>query len=274
MSSLCWLGKSQSFESILLELGFSKQKLKKSGLSKKERNRMIKEHGEFKLPADLFNHGIIYPTFKGVERPQILGEKGSYLAVHKPSFVHIHPLSYEESDNLLSYLREEGRTSFLQNFSETSVWDGGLLYRLDYETSGLVILSDLLGEYNLSRGGLALKEYYAVVEGRYEGPTGDVCHFLTTSGAKVRVDEDKGSESHLEVEVLKQSEEKSLLKIKLKEGRRHQIRVQLAALGFPIWGDELYGAKKRDQFGLHCYRYQLHNGVEFIDDYFWGTSWT
>ncbi len=274
MNSICWLGKSQSYETILMELGFSKQKIKKIGLSKKERSRIIQEKAELKLPNDLFNQGIIFPCYLGQERPRVIEQREHFLAIHKPSYVHIHPLSYGEGDNLLSFLRESNYFSYLQNFSESSLWDGGLLFRLDYETSGLVILCNSKDEYLKSRESITLKEYLVVVEGHYDALEGDICHYLSTSGTVVKVDEKSGAESHLELQVLKTSPEKSLLKVTLKEGRRHQIRVQLSALGFPIWGDVLYGAKAQKEFGLHCHRYILVNGMEFRDDYFWGTSWT
>ena len=275
MSKLCWMGETQSFESILIELGHSKQKIKKIGLSKKERARLIRHKSEFTLPDGLYNMGIINPTYKAKEVPIILDERDSFLAIHKPTGVHIHPLSYNESDNLLSFLRENGHYEYIQNFSPTTLWDGGLLFRLDFETSGLVLLTNSQEEYNKARNNqldIRLKEYLVVVQGYYKGPEGVIQHCISTSGKKVVEDRTKGSESHIEIEILESNELQSLLKVKLKEGRRHQIRIQLSLLGFPIWGDQLYGATADSQglFGLHCYHYQLSNGVDFYDREFWG----
>jgi len=275
MSKLCWMGETQSFESILIELGHSKQKIKKIGLSKKERARLIRHKSEVTLPNALHNIGIINPTYSAKELPIILEEKEAFLALHKPSGIHIHPLSYNESDNLLSFLREKGHYRYLQNFSSSSIWDGGLLFRLDFETSGLVLLTSSQDEYNNARNNqldIRLKEYLVVVEGCYKGPEGVVKHYLSTSGRKVVEDKTKGSESHIEIQILESNELQSLLRVKLKEGRRHQIRIQLSLIGFPIWGDHLYGALENSQglFGLHCYHYQLSNGLDFYDREFWG----
>jgi len=49
------------------------------------------------------------------------------------------------------------------------------------------------------------------------------------------------------------------VKIKLMTGRTHQIRAQLAALGSPLVGDEMYGGMKAKFFGLHAC------GIEFIE---------
>lgn len=46
----------------------------------------------------------------------------------------------------------------------------------------------------------------------------------------------------------------TLLKIRIKTGRRHQIRAHLAALGHPILGDVLYGGPEADRLYLHASR--------------------
>lgn len=274
MSKLCWLGEQITFEDLLISLGFSKQKIKKIGLSKKERSKLIRNQSEFSIPSDLFNYGIINPTFLGNEKPVILYEKGDILVVHKPSQVHIHPLSYKEHDNLLSFLRETGYYKYLQRFSTDSSWDRGLLYRLDFETSGVVLLTssdDLYERARTDKSFITKKVYLAVIEGDYQGPQGVVSHYLSTSGKSIKEDE-MGAHCRIEVKILSKSSEQSLLEVTLQEGRRHQIRVQLSLLGYPVWGDSLYGAKKREDglFGLHCYRYQLEENIEFSDDNFWG----
>ena len=46
----------------------------------------------------------------------------------------------------------------------------------------------------------------------------------------------------LAYEVIQQTDDKALLKIKLETGRHHQIRVQMANMGCPIWGDTKYNS--------------------------------
>ncbi len=274
MSKLCWSGELTTFEELLISLGFSKQKIKKIGLSKKERSRLVYPQNEVTIPSELFNYGVINPTFIGPHSPLVIKEEGDILAVHKPSGVHIHPLSYNENDNLLSFLRAKSYFPYIQNFSKENIWDGGLLYRIDYETSGLVLLTSNRSQYESARNGdIHLKEYLVVVDGHYEGVIGRVSHRLSTTGTKVREDL-SGAQCEIEIEVLARQQKQSLLKIKLGEGRRHQIRVQLSLLGYPIWGDCLYGASECTDglFGLHCYHYQLESGLEFFDDNFWGLS--
>ena len=48
--------------------------------------------------------------------------------------------------------------------------------------------------------------------------------------------------AHTTIRTLAQGEGFSLVEAKISVGRRHQIRAHLSAIGYPIAGDELYGA--------------------------------
>ncbi len=266
--SFCWLGDDLPLKEILLQLGHSRQSLKKSEVAKKTLERVISHKGEVSLPASLLNRGDIYPKYSPHhERPVILKEEGDILALSKPSGVHCHPLHYGENDNLLSFLRESQYFSFL-NVNKDKM-DRGLLYRLDYETSGLILLTkdeSLLKEVR-SGSFFRKKVYHALVEGEYRGPK-ELHHQLTTTG-KVIKESDKGRDAHLKVLKSEYQLESnmSLLEVQLNEGLRHQIRVQLALSGYPIVGDVLYGGQASNLFGLHCFRYETEKGT-FEDDSF------
>ena len=141
--------------------------------------------------------------------------------------------------------------------------DRGLLYRLDLETSGLLLLTKDKELLKQAREGSFVKKkvYCALVEGDYDGPK-KLSHTLTTTGKKIKADP-KGKEAHLKIissEYLLNNN-MSLLEVELKEGLRHQIRVQLSLAGFPIVGDELYGGIPNNLFGLHCLRYETKKGA-------------
>lgn len=271
----CWLGNERSLRDILLDLGHSKQSIKRTNLQKKQLERTIRTQQEFEIPLPLFNNGLIAPlsNFSHKETPIVLEERGDILALSKPSFVHCHPLNYGEGDNILSFLRENNFTDYLRINVEN--YDRGLLFRLDFETSGLLLLSRNSKIYDECRKGEILKEkiYYAIVEGELNR-LGTIKTRLTTKGKVVREDSD-GKLVSLEIMETRSLESlpATLVKIRLNEGARHQIRVQLANCGHPIWGDRLYGAKEQDRFGLHCYSYIVGNEV-FEDHSFWGLSLT
>lgn len=259
--SFCWLGKKLPLKDILLELGHTKQSLKKSEVAKKTLERLIERKGEVSLPASLMNRGDIYPKYSPHHpRPTIIEVRGGILALSKPSGVHCHPLHYGENDNLLSFLREEGRYDFLN--VNTDKMDRGLLYRLDFETSGLILLAKDEELIKNARTGSLFKRkiYHVLVEGEYDGST-ELRHQLSTSGKKIREDKE-GKEVHLKIlrSQYLMEDNMSLLEVELEEGARHQIRVQLSLSGFPIVGDTLYGGIPYETFGLHCYRYETDVG--------------
>jgi len=132
--------------------------------------------------------------------------------------------------------------------------------RLDKETSGLVLggkclkiireLSEAIKKRTI------VKKYYIIIEGSPEKN-----HFSLKSYLK------KGEERVLESQaaqkdyrecsasftVLKKNKEYSLLEAILETGRTHQLRVQLAGIGFPILGDTKYGKRKAKRMYLHSH---------------------
>jgi 23S rRNA pseudouridine955/2504/2580 synthase len=124
-----------------------------------------------------------------------------------------------------------------------------LVHRLDRDTSGLLLLakkrSVLTAMHELMRAGQMDKRYLVLVHGRW--PVGKqhvklkLQRYVTGAGERrVNVDE-AGHESHTVFERERACGDYSLLQAQLKTGRTHQIRVQLAHLGFPIVGDDKYG---------------------------------
>jgi len=271
VAQLCWIGSEATIEQALIDLGYSKAQIKKTILTKKQRLKLIKYGSVIQIPDSLFNRFEANPKFDTtVKKPSILCSESSFLAVSKPSSVHSHPLHYYERDNLISFLREEEHYDFIKPFGKES-YDRGLLYRLDYETSGLIILSrdeSFLRSLRKGEKKADKKLYWAVVEGDY-GEIGQLIHWLSTSGKKVYEDA-QGREAHLSIEKASFNEEHriSLLRVELKEGLRHQIRAQLSLVGFPIVGDTLYGAEVSPLgFGLHCFQYEIDSHT-FTDESF------
>ena len=67
-------------------------------------------------------------------------------------------------------------------------------------------------------------------------------------------------EARLSYKVLAEDDEKSLVQVKLYTGRTHQIRVQFAARGFPLYGDGKYGGKSGMPLALWCYKLTVPYG--------------
>jgi len=129
----------------------------------------------------------------------------------------------------------------------------GIVHRLDKETSGLMVVA-LNEEARLKLAdGFARREvekdYLALARGVPRPETGDIQtpigrHPLQKIKMALVPEHKGGKPAHSRYTVLyaDPAERFSLLKVHIFTGRTHQIRVHMAALGHPLWGDALYGS--------------------------------
>lgn len=137
----------------------------------------------------------------------------------------------------------------------------GLLHRLDKPVSGVMLFaktSKAAGRISEQIRRRAVgKTYLAVSEGS-PPPNGYLSHHLikdrktnTVSVADART---KGAKAaQLSFETLGSAGGTNLLKIRLITGRPHQIRVQLASEGYPVYGDKKYGKVRGTPIALHAW---------------------
>ena len=145
----------------------------------------------------------------------------------------------------------------------------GLVHRLDRVTSGVMVLARTSkAAARLSqafREGQVEKLYLAVVEG-HPPQRGRLEDRLSWDSRRRKAYlSPTGKEAKLEFETLKRKRGLALLLVRPETGRKHQIRAQLAAAGFPILGDLKYGSQKRIAQGrailLHAYSLTLPHPV-------------
>jgi 23S rRNA pseudouridine1911/1915/1917 synthase len=125
----------------------------------------------------------------------------------------------------------------------------GMVHRLDAPVAGVIVLartskaaSRLSAQF---RDGTVRKTYLAVVCGRPAQPGGRLVDAMERAGRLSRIvpaSTPGSQEARLTYKVTAEGADRSVLEIQLETGRRHQIRVQLSALGCPIVGDLAYGA--------------------------------
>lgn len=149
----------------------------------------------------------------------------------------------------------------------------GLVHRLDRPVTGVVLFARTSkAASRLSRqfrAGTVVKFYLVVVEGAPEPAAGELSHELAGSGdargvTRVSPSVFEGSKSaRLRYRVIGRAARRSLLEVELLTGRRHQIRAQLAAAGWPILGDRKYGARQPAPPGiaLHASRLEFAHPI-------------
>lgn len=134
----------------------------------------------------------------------------------------------------------------------------GVVHRLDRPVGGLVVFaktSKALTRLNeMFRKGEVEKTYWALTRNQPEAPEGCLEHYITTTERNNKsyasLTEKKNSKKAvLSYRLLGSSDRYHLIEVKLETGRKHQIRVQLSAIGCPIKGDLKYGDKRSNPDG-------------------------
>lgn len=135
----------------------------------------------------------------------------------------------------------------------------GLVHRLDRPTSGIMIFAKTSkAASRLSKEIIenkVNKKYLAIINGTLIEKEGTFEDYLLKDkdfNSKT-VDEKTGKYAKLNYKVLKEKDNLSLVEIELITGRHHQIRVQFASRGYPLYGDQRYGIEDRKQLALYAY---------------------
>lgn len=128
----------------------------------------------------------------------------------------------------------------------------GMVHRLDRPVSGVLVMGTnrrtarrLAEQFE---GRMVHKVYWALVEGRIDEDAGtwrDSLRKIPNVAQAEVVEENSpdAREAILKYQVIQRRDQLTWLQIQLETGRMHQIRVQAAARGCPVVGDEQYGAK-------------------------------
>lgn len=191
----------------------------------------------------------------------VLFEDESLIAIDKPPGLIVHPTYQNWSGTLLNGLlwHVRGRAGIQPS----------IITRLDKGTSGIVLAALTPAIHaRVQRdgaGGRVRKEYLALVRGVPSPATGSIELPLARSAEDRRrvVVTPAGQHCETRYEVLSTNGGYSLVRCELVTGRTHQIRVHLAAGGWPIAGDASYGEMHPalDRQALHAWRITLPHPV-------------
>jgi len=220
----------------------------------------------------------------------VLFEDNAFLFAYKPAGLPSHPAG-------------RYRTRTLWNFLEARQGGIRLVNRLDRETSGIVVAAKSARDAARASRSMAesvwVKEYRAVVEGRFANPVdargylvrdGDSpirkkLKYIAASGPSVDDSPRGGIPVRTRFRPVAQGAELSEVRAELLSGKTHQIRATLEGLGYPLVGDKMYGRDpmafirfsegrlteedrgllRMDRQALHCERvaFSLDEGVTY-----------
>jgi len=175
----------------------------------------------------------------------ILEEDDAFLAVNKRPGLVVHPGAGNQSGTLLNLLLASNRPLSGLGGPDRA----GLVHRLDRDTSGVMLIAKTdQAHVELSRqfaDRVVQKSYLALVLGTRLPDKGSIKstfgrrpsdrkQFTGRPGAGTR-------EAVTDYQVLARASLCSLVLVRPKTGRTHQIRVHLSENGYPIVGDRVYG---------------------------------
>ncbi|MBC7220831.1 RluA family pseudouridine synthase [Candidatus Bipolaricaulota bacterium] len=187
----------------------------------------------------------------------ILYEDEDIVVVDKPRGLAVHPVGHRPGMTVVSILLARGP------LAPGAPGRPGVVHRLDAPTTGVLVLAKtpraLHGLADQFRHRRVRKEYLAVVRGEVEVDAGRIEGRVGRDARQPwRMRVGGAKDAHTEFSVLSRRKDGTLLLVRPRTGRTHQIRVHLAAIGHPIVGDPLYG-KGDGPLLLHAWRLGFHH---------------
>lgn len=201
----------------------------------------------------------------------IIYEDADLLAVDKPAGLTVHPAPGHPSHTLVN--------AILSHFPHLAdIGDSlrpGVVHRLDKDTSGVMLVAkNSAAQADLSqqfRSHSVTKAYLVLVKGKLTPESGVIEADIGRDprNRKRMAVVAGGREARTEYRVIKYIGDYTLLEVRTETGRTHQIRVHLAAIGFPVVGDKVYGVKSPHlsrQF-MHACRlgFKLPSSGEYVE---------
>ncbi len=193
----------------------------------------------------------------------ILYEDNHIIVVVKPFNIPVQEDSSKDLDMLTiikNYIKEK--------YNKPGNVYLGLVHRLDRPASGVMVfaktskaasrLSDQIRKNEVK------KTYLAFVHGNIKEEDTLINYISKDNKTNSSyIDNKNGKESILSYNKLKYDKENdlSLVKVNLKTGRHHQIRLQMSNINHPLYGDQRYGKEDKKQLALFAYKLEFIHPV-------------
>ena len=176
---------------------------------------------------------------------EVIYQDSDIVVIDKPAGLSVHPGPGHPDGTLVNALL--ARCPDIQGIG--GVHRPGIVHRLDKDTSGLIVVAKTeKAHHDISsqiKSRAVHKGYMALTVGAPPQDSGTVdAPIARDPRHRQRMAVVLGGrESRTHFRVVKELDGHALLSLTLETGRTHQIRVHLAYLGYPIYGDEVYGRR-------------------------------
>ncbi len=196
----------------------------------------------------------------------VIEENEHFLIINKPAGIQVHPSTSQESGTVANWII--ARYPEIHNVGDAT--RPGIVHRLDRDTSGLLIiartkrsftaLKKLFKDRNIKKRYLALvfgipKEKEGTVTTPIARSTRSDRQTVAPQGKRVK-GVIRPAETHYRI--IETFENSALIEVEPATGRTHQIRVHMASIGHPIFGDRLYASKASRELSANLPRHLLH----------------
>lgn len=218
----------------------------------KNRGYILKINDFIELELEISERKITEPEKIPLE---IVFEDAEFLVVNKPAGMLVHPTVRVRNGTLLNALAfylnsKNGEKDFLR---------AGLVHRLDKQTSGLMVIAKNARSHRILsshfKRKLVEKKYFALVENIVEKDedaiNAPIGRFEEERIWNIKPD-GKPAESRFWVK--ERFADSTLLELEPVTGRTNQLRIHLAHIGHPIFGDVKYGGREFRRLCLHAYK--------------------
>lgn len=179
---------------------------------------------------------------KGGFRVGIIFEDDNVIVINKPAGISMHPRNTQDDSTTI-------RGIFRDKLANNDEIRGGIVHRIDKDTSGVVVLAKNNDTLEFLQSQFANREvdktYIALVWGHlaHEKARIELPVRKSLKAPNMMAIHPAGKMSISEYKVTANYRDYSLLEIQIHTGRTHQIRVQMAHMGHSVVGDSIYGSK-------------------------------
>ena len=191
----------------------------------------------------------------------ILYEDNHIIVVLKPQMVACCP-DESKDENLLDMIKEYIKITY----NKPGNVYAGLIHRLDRPTGGVMVYAKTSKAASRLGTGMQAgdfeKKYLTVLCGAPDTERGTLTNYLRKNTVNNIVyictpTEDGAKFAELDYKVLEKTDKYALTEVRLHTGRTHQIRVQMAGISHPVFGDMRYGGAFAQKGKLALWAYSL-----------------